>query len=64
MRALHVAGATAVKNVVAYLATERVGLPVRRADRNDVGMAREADMRRPGANAGEQVVDLADSAEV
>ena len=34
-------------------------LPVRRADRDDVGVAGEADVRRSGADAGEQVLDLA-----
>ena len=59
MRALHVAGAAAVQDAVAHLAAERIDLPVRSADRHHVGMAGEADMRRSGADAGEQVVDLA-----
>ena len=58
MRAFHVAGTAAVENVVPHLATEGIRLPVRIADRDNVGMARKADMRRSGANAREQIVDL------
>ena len=57
--ALHVAGAAAVEDAVAHFAGERVGLPVGGADRHHVGVAGEAEMRRAGADAGEQVVDLA-----
>ena len=57
--ALHVACAAAVQDAVAHLAGERIGLPLCGADRDHVGMAGEADMRRSGADAREQVVDLA-----
>ena len=57
--ALHVTGAAAVQDAVAHLAGERTGLPVRGANRHDVGVTGKADVRRAGADAGEQVVDLA-----
>ena len=38
---------------------ERIGLPFAGTDRHHVGVAGEADMRRPGADAREQVLDLA-----
>ena len=33
-------------------------MPIRIADRDNIGVARKADMRRSGADAGEQIVDL------
>jgi len=57
--ALHVAGAAAVEHAVVDLGAERIMTPVRRADRHDVGVPGEADVWRPLAEPGEQVLDRA-----
>ena len=53
--ALHVAGTAADQKSVADLAGEGVGSPAGRARGDDVRVSGEAEMRRTGAAAGEQV---------
>ncbi len=58
--ALHVAGAAAVEHPVMHLGGEGVVTPDGGADRDDVGVTGEAEMRAvAGVDAGEQVLDLA-----
>ena len=56
--ALHVAGAAAVEHAVPHHGGEGVVRPARVAGRHHVGVAGPAEMRRAGAAAGEEVLDL------
>ena len=58
-RPLHVAGPAPVQRPVPHVPAKRVISPLRRTHRHDIRMAREAEMRAAGANAGEDVLDLA-----
>ena len=55
--ALHVAGSTAIQNLIAHGGIERIMAPIRCSCRHDVGMAGETQMRPVTAPPSEEVFD-------
>ena len=58
-RSLHVAGAAPIQHAVPHLAAKRIGPPVRRPDRHNIGMPGEAYVRAACANPRKKVFGLA-----